>query len=126
MIVVRGTVTPATLSEVPPQLVGGRWAKRIRKLLLPCPLVRSAHAKRLHPGGARTIVKEVPSATKSPNVRSQNLPEAKSGRWGQGLTKAKMADCRWAPAGYASSREQGHAPARTRMTFRVAVLYATW
>jgi DNA ligase D-like protein (predicted ligase) len=24
-----------------------------------------------------------------------NLPEAKSGRWGQGLTKAKMADCRW-------------------------------
>jgi len=24
-----------------------------------------------------------------------NLPEAKSGRWGVGLTKAKMADCRW-------------------------------
>jgi DNA ligase D-like protein (predicted ligase) len=24
-----------------------------------------------------------------------NLPEAKSGRWGQGLTSAKMADCRW-------------------------------
>jgi len=24
-----------------------------------------------------------------------NLPEAKSGRWGQGLTKAKMADCQW-------------------------------
>jgi bifunctional non-homologous end joining protein LigD len=24
-----------------------------------------------------------------------NLPEAKSGRWGQGLTKAKMTDCRW-------------------------------
>jgi hypothetical protein len=24
-----------------------------------------------------------------------NLPETKSGRWGQGLTKAKMADCRW-------------------------------
>jgi DNA ligase D-like protein (predicted ligase) len=24
-----------------------------------------------------------------------NLPEAKSGRWGQGLTRAKMADCRW-------------------------------
>jgi bifunctional non-homologous end joining protein LigD len=24
-----------------------------------------------------------------------NLPEAKSGRWGQGLTKAKMADVRW-------------------------------
>jgi bifunctional non-homologous end joining protein LigD len=24
-----------------------------------------------------------------------NLPEAKSGRWGYGLTKAKMAECRW-------------------------------
>jgi len=24
-----------------------------------------------------------------------NLPEERSGRWGQGLTKAKMADCRW-------------------------------
>jgi DNA ligase D-like protein (predicted ligase) len=24
-----------------------------------------------------------------------NLPEARPGRWGQGLTKAKMADCRW-------------------------------
>lgn len=24
-----------------------------------------------------------------------NLPEAKSGRWGQGLTQAKMAECRW-------------------------------
>jgi DNA ligase D-like protein (predicted ligase) len=24
-----------------------------------------------------------------------NLPEAKSGRWGQGLTKTKMAECRW-------------------------------
>ena len=24
-----------------------------------------------------------------------NLPEQRAGRWGQGLTKAKMADCRW-------------------------------
>ena len=24
-----------------------------------------------------------------------NLPEAKSGRWGQGLTGEKMKDCRW-------------------------------
>jgi bifunctional non-homologous end joining protein LigD len=24
-----------------------------------------------------------------------NLPEAKSGRWGFGLTAAKMKDCRW-------------------------------
>jgi DNA ligase D-like protein (predicted ligase) len=30
-----------------------------------------------------------------PNCPFANLPEAKAGRWGQGLTKAKMADCRW-------------------------------
>jgi ATP-dependent DNA ligase len=24
-----------------------------------------------------------------------NLPEPRGGRWGQGLTKAKMADCQW-------------------------------
>ena len=30
-----------------------------------------------------------------PECPFANLPEAKSGRWGQGLTKEKMADCRW-------------------------------
>lgn len=30
-----------------------------------------------------------------PQCPFANLPEAKSGRWGQGLTKAKMAECRW-------------------------------
>jgi len=30
-----------------------------------------------------------------PDCPFVNLPEAKSGRWGQGLTKEKMADCRW-------------------------------
>jgi len=30
-----------------------------------------------------------------PNCPFANLPESKAGRWGQGLTKAKMADCRW-------------------------------
>lgn len=30
-----------------------------------------------------------------PDCPFSNLPEEKSGRWGQGLTKAKMADCRW-------------------------------
>lgn len=30
-----------------------------------------------------------------PQCPFANLPEAKGGRWGQGLTKAKMADCRW-------------------------------
>ena len=29
------------------------------------------------------------------SARLQNLPEAKSGRWGQGLTKAKMSECQW-------------------------------
>jgi bifunctional non-homologous end joining protein LigD len=28
-----------------------------------------------------------------------NLPEAKSNRWGPGLTKEKMKDCRWFKAG---------------------------
>jgi ATP-dependent DNA ligase len=46
------------------------------------PAVRAKVAKRF--AGLET--KECPFA---------NLPEAKSGRWGQGLTKAKMADCRW-------------------------------
>jgi ATP dependent DNA ligase C terminal region len=30
-----------------------------------------------------------------PDCPFANLPEAKSGRWGQELTKAKMAECRW-------------------------------
>jgi bifunctional non-homologous end joining protein LigD len=30
-----------------------------------------------------------------PDCPFANLPEARSGRWGQGLTKEKMKDCRW-------------------------------
>ena len=30
-----------------------------------------------------------------PDCPFANLPEARSGRWGQGLIKAKMAECRW-------------------------------
>jgi bifunctional non-homologous end joining protein LigD len=30
-----------------------------------------------------------------PECPFANLPERRSGRWGQGLTKAKMAECRW-------------------------------
>jgi DNA ligase D-like protein (predicted ligase) len=30
-----------------------------------------------------------------PDCPFANLPEARSGRWGQGLTKAKMSECRW-------------------------------
>jgi ATP-dependent DNA ligase len=33
-----------------------------------------------------------PSVSRPPFV---NLPEPKSGRWGAGLTAAKMKDCRW-------------------------------
>jgi bifunctional non-homologous end joining protein LigD len=31
----------------------------------------------------------------TPDCPFVNLPEAKSGRWGEGLTRAKMAQCRW-------------------------------
>jgi bifunctional non-homologous end joining protein LigD len=31
----------------------------------------------------------------TPDCPFANLPEARSGRWGQGLTKAKMAQCHW-------------------------------
>ena len=34
-------------------------------------------------------------ALEIPECPFANLPEARSGRWGQGLTKAKMAECRW-------------------------------
>jgi bifunctional non-homologous end joining protein LigD len=30
-----------------------------------------------------------------PDCPFANLPEATSGRWGQGLTRAKMTECRW-------------------------------
>jgi ATP-dependent DNA ligase len=46
------------------------------------PAVRQQLFKKLH----GLEIKECPFA---------NLPEARSGRWGQGLTKAKMAECRW-------------------------------
>src|SRR5262249_17921296 len=31
----------------------------------------------------------------TPDCPFVNLPEVRSGRWGQGLTKEKMKDCRW-------------------------------
>jgi DNA ligase D-like protein (predicted ligase) len=34
-------------------------------------------------------------ALEIPECPFVNLPEARSGRWGQGLTKEKMKDCRW-------------------------------
>jgi bifunctional non-homologous end joining protein LigD len=35
------------------------------------------------------------AALEVPDCPFANLPEPRSGRWGQGLTKAKMAECRW-------------------------------
>jgi bifunctional non-homologous end joining protein LigD len=61
---------------------GGRllYAARTRSGFTPA--IRAQLARKLRP----LEVAECPFA---------NLPEAKSGRWGQGLTKEKMADCRW-------------------------------
>jgi len=56
------------------------YAARTRKGFTPA--VRQQLFRKFH----GLEIKECPFA---------NLPEAKSGRWGQGLTKAKMADCRW-------------------------------
>ena len=41
------------------------------------------------------LIQEVPRGWRPRECPFANLPEAKSGRWGQGLTKAKMAECRW-------------------------------
>lgn len=35
------------------------------------------------------------SAISTDSRPSANLPEQKAGRWGAGLTVAKMAECRW-------------------------------
>jgi ATP-dependent DNA ligase len=40
------------------------------------------------------LFKRFPSM-ETPQCPFHNLPEARSGRWWQGLTKAKMPDCRW-------------------------------
>jgi ATP-dependent DNA ligase len=42
--------------------------------------------EQLHPRFRRLETSECPFA---------NLPEARAGRWGEGLTAAKMKDCRW-------------------------------
>jgi len=46
------------------------------------PALRQALMKRFH-------------GLETPECPFANLPEKKSGRWGQGLTAAKMKDCRW-------------------------------
>ena len=57
--------------------------------------LRGAHAQRVHAGVARAAVQEDSSGLEIDECPFANLPEAKSGRWGQGLTAAKMAECRW-------------------------------
>jgi bifunctional non-homologous end joining protein LigD len=48
----------------------------------------------LTPGSRTGLFKEL-KALEVPDCPFANLPEAKSGRWGAGLTAAKMKDCRW-------------------------------
>lgn len=46
------------------------------------------------PGSRAALFKKFPGL-ETADCPFANLPEAKSGRWGQGLTKEKMQDCRW-------------------------------
>src|SRR3954454_200951 len=47
-----------------------------------------------------------------------NLPEAKGGRWGQGLTKARMAECVWLKPASSGSGVPGM-DGRERITFGI-------
>src|SRR5207244_3870334 len=53
-----------------------------------------SHAQRLHAGDARAVVLENAGAG-SPDLSLRQSARGESGRWGQGLTAAKMKDCRW-------------------------------
>jgi DNA ligase D-like protein (predicted ligase) len=46
------------------------------------------------PAGRRQLFKQF-QPLRTDECPFVNLPEARSGRWGQGLTKAKIADCQW-------------------------------
>jgi bifunctional non-homologous end joining protein LigD len=46
------------------------------------------------PAGRDQLMKNF-RGLETPKCPFANLPEARSGRWGQGLTAAKMKDCRW-------------------------------
>lgn len=59
---------------------------------------RLMYAARMRNGFTPTLREELMRRFKgleTPKCPFANLPEAKSGRWGQGLTAAKMKDCRW-------------------------------
>ena len=57
--------------------------------------LRGAHAQRLHAGRPASSCSRSSSGLEIKDCPFANLPEAKSGRWGPGLTAAKMNDCRW-------------------------------
>ena len=70
-------------------LIFGYYEKRPADL-------RGAHAQRVHAGRrAQQLFTSVPRPRDRRTARSPICPRRSSGRWGQGLTKAKMADCRW-------------------------------
>ncbi len=54
----------------------------------------AAHPKRIHAGRPGAAIQEF-RGLEIRDCPFVNLPEAKSGRWGAGLTAAKMNDCRW-------------------------------
>jgi hypothetical protein len=56
--------------------------------------VRGTHTCRIHASTSR-CADEAVSWVGDPECPFANLPESKEGRWGQGLTAAKMRECRW-------------------------------
>src|SRR5882724_7706606 len=58
-------------------------------------LIYAARTRNGFTPGSRAALFKTFAGLEIPDCPFVNLPEATSGRWGQGLTKAKMADCRW-------------------------------
>ena len=58
-------------------------------------LIYAARTRNGFTPGSRVALFKKFAGLEIPDCPFVNLPEATSGRWGQGLTKAKMADCRW-------------------------------
>jgi hypothetical protein len=60
----------------------------------PCGLIYAARTRNGFTPGSRVALFKKFAGLESPNCPFVNFSEATSGRWGQGLTKAKMADRR--------------------------------
>jgi hypothetical protein len=58
------------------------------------PAACRADEERIHSGLAYGVVRE-DQAAGNQGMPFANLPEKKARRWGEGLTVAKMAECRW-------------------------------